>query len=420
MKQLRELLKIKDFRYLWTAQIVSDFGDSLTSLTLLILIQRLTGSTVALAGLLISITLPALIIGTVAGVYVDRFDRKRLMVLSDILRAIVVLMFLFARSEALVPVIYALAFTQSAVGTLFRPARSAFLPAIVGEEKLLAANSVSQTSMVLFNVVGTATAGLIAAVSETLGAAFVLDSVTFIVSALLVSRIATSGVPEKAAGDKVWAEMMSGFKVMLGSRHLRGVIISLTVLMLGMGAVNVLMVPFLLDDLAVSEAFFGAIEGAQVAGMVISGAGVAIMASRLKPSSLISVGLIGIGVSIGLIGGIDIIWQLMIVLFLVGLFVGPAQAGMSTLSQTLVEDSMRGRVGGVLNALISAATVVSMGLAGVAAATIGTRNVFLTAGALAIVAGLMMFGFFRGLTKEEQKGMAPQPSAEEQPAVDSV
>lgn len=420
MKQLRELLKIKDFRYLWTAQVVSDFGDSLTSLTLLILIQRLTGSTVALAGLLISITLPALIIGTVAGVYVDRFDRKRLMVLSDILRAIVVLMFLFARSEALVPVIFALAFTQSAVGTLFRPARSAFLPAIVGEEKLLAANSVSQTSMVLFNVVGTATAGLIAAVSETLGAAFILDSVTFLVSAILVSRITTSGVPEKVAGDKVWTEMMSGFRVMLGSRHLRGVIISLTVLMLGMGAVNVLMVPFLLGDLGVSEAFFGAIEGAQVAGMVIAGAAVAILAARLKPSSLISVGMIGIGVPIALIGGIDIIWQLMIVLFLVGLFVGPAQAGMSTLSQTLVEDSMRGRVGGVLNALISASTVVSMGLAGVAAATIGTRNVFLAAGGLAIVAGLMMFGFFRGLTAEEQKGKAPLPSAEEQPTVDSL
>lgn len=407
MQQLRELLKIRDYRYLWTAQVISDFGDNLTSLTLLILIQRITGSTVALAGLLISITLPALIIGSVAGVYVDRFDRKRLMILSDVVRAGIVLMFLFARTEAMVPVIYALAFAQSAVGTLFRPARGAFLPAIVGEEKLLAANSVSQTSMVLFNVLGTATAGLIAAASETLGAAFVLDSVTFVVSAVLVSRIRTHGMPERAAQGKVWGELKTGFKVMLGSRHLRGVIISVSVLMLGLGAVNVLMVPFLLGELAVSEAFFGAIEASQVAGMVISGTAVAILAVRLKPSALISVGLLGIGVTVGVIGGISVVWQLMIVLFLVGICVGPTQAGMSTLSQTLVEDSMRGRVGGVLNALISGATVLSMGLAGVAAAAIGTRNVFITAGALAVVAGLLMFVFFRGLSMEQQKGMAP-------------
>ncbi|MDX1468120.1 MAG: MFS transporter [Acidimicrobiia bacterium] len=411
MTQLRELLRIRDYRYLWTAQVISDFGDSLTSLTLLILIQRITGSTVALAGLLISITLPALLIGTVAGVYVDRFDRKRLMIISDVARAAIVLLFLFARTEELVPVIYALAFAQSAVGTLFRPARGAFLPAVVGEEKLLAANSVSQTSMVLFNVLGTTAAGLIAAVSETLGAAFVLDSITFLVSALLVSRIATPGMPEKGAEGKVWAELKTGVMVMLRSRHLRGVIISVSVLMLGLGAVNVLMVPFLLGDLGVSEAFFGAIEASQVAGMVISGTVVAILAARLKPSSLISLGLLGIGVTVGIIGGITVVWQLMIVLFLVGLSVGPAQAGMSTLSQTLVKDSMRGRVGGVLNALISAATVVSMGLAGGLAAAIGTRNVFLLAGVLAVVASILVFVFFRGLSVEEQRGAAPLAAA---------
>lgn len=414
MSQLRELLKIRDFRYLWTAQVVSDFGDNLTTLTLMILIQRITGSTVALAGLLISMTLPALVIGTISGVYVDRFDRKKLMIVSDVLRAVVVLMFLFARTEEMVPVIYVLAFTQSAVGTLFRPARGAFLPAIVGEEKLLAANSVSQTSMVLFNVLGTATAGLIAAASETLGAAFILDAITFLVSALLVSRITTSGVPERAAGDKVWSELKGGFKVMLGSRHLRGVIISVSVLMLGLGAVNVLMVPFLLGDLGVSEAFFGAIEASQVAGMVISGAAVAVLAARLKPSSLISLGLVGIGITVGAIGGLTVIWQLMAVLFLVGLSVGPTQAGMSTLSQTLVEDSMRGRVGGVLNALISGATVLSMGLAGVLAAAIGTRNVFLLAGVLALFAGGLVFVFFRGLSMEEQKGITPLSPAPEE------
>ncbi|HEX6286961.1 MAG TPA: MFS transporter, partial [Acidimicrobiia bacterium] len=90
MSQLKELLRIRDFRYLWLAQILSDFGDNLTFLTLLILIQRLTGSTVALAGLMVAIALPTLLFGTLAGVYVDRIDRKKAMMVSDLLRAIVV------------------------------------------------------------------------------------------------------------------------------------------------------------------------------------------------------------------------------------------------------------------------------------------------------------------------------------------
>jgi MFS family permease len=371
----------------------------------MILIQRLTGSTVALAGLMIAITLPSLIFSVISGVYVDRFDRKTTMIVSDTIRAIVVLGFLFVQSEALVPVIYALAFTQAAIGTLFNPSRSAWLPSIVGEEKLLAANSVSQTSRIIFNVLGTATAGILASLSTSLSVAFVVDSLTFLTSALLITRIRTSGKPQRGEKGRVWSEMVSGFGVMLSSRPLKGVLISLTVAMFGIGAVNVLIVPMLIDDLQVSEAFFGAVEASQVIGMVISGAAVAALARKLRPSTLVSIGLIGVGVAVGAIAGISAIWHLMILLFFVGLSVGPAQAGVSTLSQTLVEDSMRGRVGGVLNALISGATVLSMGLAGVAAAAIGTRNVFLAAGAFSVVAGLLAFWFFNGLSESEERGL---------------
>jgi MFS transporter, DHA3 family, macrolide efflux protein len=91
MSQLRQLLTVRDFRYMWGAQILCDFGDSLTSLTLLILIRRLTGSTLAMAGLMISFALPTLVFGLLAGVYVDRVDRKKAMMASDLLRALIVL-----------------------------------------------------------------------------------------------------------------------------------------------------------------------------------------------------------------------------------------------------------------------------------------------------------------------------------------
>lgn len=408
MSQLRELLRIRDFRYLWSAQVLSDFGDNLTFLTLLILIQRLTGSTVALAGLMVSMALPTLVIGTLAGVYVDRFDRRKAMLVSDLLRAAVVLCFLFVRSADLVPVIYLIAFVQAAIGTVFNPARSAFLPAVVGPDKLLAANSVSQTSKVMFNLLGTGAAGVLAAVGETLAPAFVIDSATFFVSFLLIARTRTSGVPDRGVGEqsKIWAEMKAGFRVMISSRPLRAVLTSLSVTMLGLGAVNVLFVPFLIEDLMVSEAFLGAIEASQVVGLIISGTLVAVLATRLRPSNLVSVGLVSIGIFVGAISGADAIWQVMVLLMLVGLAVGPVQAGANTLSQTLVDDSLRGRVGGALNTLLSAANITSMGLAGVAAAAIGTRSVFLVCGSLVALSGLVAYWLFTDLRKEAY-GLAP-------------
>ena len=400
MSQLRQLLAIRDFRYLWLAQVLCDFGDNLTFLTLLILIQRLTGSTVALAGLLISVTVPTIVFGLLAGVFVDRVDRKKAMLVSDLLRAVIVLGFLFVRSAELVPLIYLVAFAQATVGTVFNPARGAFVPAIVGRERLLAANSVSQTSKILFNVLGSGAAGLLAAFGPGLGPAFVVNSAVFFASFLLVSRIATSGRPVRATSSQVWTEIRAGFGVVVASRPLRGVLISLSVTMLGLGAVNVLFVPFLIGDLGVSEAFLGAVEASQVVGLVVSGTIVAVLATRLRPAALVSFGLVALSVFIGAVATTQAVWHVMLLLFFVGLSVGPVQAGASTLSQTLIEDSMRGRVGGAIGTVVSVANVASMGIAGLAAAAIGTRNVFLASGCVLLLAGLLTRWLFR-------QGVAP-------------
>lgn len=378
--------------------MLSDFGDNLTAITLLILIQRLTGSTVALAGLMVSIALPTVLFGTLAGVYVDRVDRRKAMLASDLSRAIVVLCFLFVRDAALVPLIYVIAFTQASVGTVFNPARAAYLPAVVGTENLLAANSISQTSRIVFNLLGTGAAGVLAAVGDSLAPAFIVDSATFVASFLLISRTRTRGVPGEADRTaRVWNQLRNGFRVMISSRPLRAVLASLSVTMLGLGAVNVLFIPFLIDDLMVSEAFLGAIEASQVAGLVISGTMVAVLATRLRPSNLVSLGLVGVGLFVGAVSGAGAVWHVMVLLFFVGLSVGPVQAGANTLSQTLIEDSMRGRVGGALNTLVSAANVISMGLAGVVAAVIGTRGVFLASGGLVLASGFLAHWLFREL-----------------------
>lgn len=417
MTQLRELLKIRDYRFLWTAQIASDFGDNLTFLSLMFLVQRLTGSTVALATLMIVITIPSLVFSVVSGVYVDRFDRKKMMIISDLLRAILVLGFLFVRTEELLPLLYGVAFLQASIATLFNPARSALLPRIVGEEKLLAANSVSQTSRIVFNVLGTTAAGILAATTSTFAVAFVVDSLTFFVSAALISRIRTSGRPEEASERKAWEDMKEGFRVMVASRPLRGVLIAAGVAMLGLGATNVLLVPFLVEDLMVSEAYFGLVEVSQVVAMVIAGSVVALLAAKIRPAALVSGGLLGVGVAIGAMAFPNHLWQVLVVLFFAGLAITPTQAGVSTLTQTLIPDAMRGRVGGALSALVSGATVFSMGFAGVAAAAMGVRNVFLLAGVISGAAGILAWFMLKDVASSEAQGGTPSVQAE---SADSV
>ncbi len=406
MSDLRSLLRIRDFRYLWLAQVGSDFGDNLTFLSLMILVQRLTGSTVALAGLMIAAALPALVLGALSGVYVDRFDRRRTMIVSDLLRGILILLLVFVRSEQMLPLLYAVVFAQATIATLFNPARGALLPLIVGGEQLLAANSVSQTSRVIFNVLGSAAAGLLASFSSTMSVAFVVDALTFLMSAALISKIAVRArltmdpQPARATTD-----LAAGFRFMLGSRPLKGVLVGAALAMLGFGAVNVLTVPLLIDDLRVSEAFLGLIEAAQVVGMVVAGVLVAAMASRLRPTALVAGGLIGAGAAIALVAGVSDVWQMAGVALLVGFAMTPTQSGVSTLGQLLVEDRMRGRVGGALNALISGASILSMALAGVAAAAIGVRNVFVVAGAITVCGGVLAASLF--------KGARPSPLASE-------
>lgn len=395
MTSFRTLFGIRDYRKIWLAQIASDFGDNLTFLTLLILVQRLTGSTVALAGLTISATLPALIFGLLSGVYADRFDRKKAMIVSDVLRAFLVLGFVLIKTSDLVPLLYVLAFLQASIATLFNPSRSALLPRIVGEENLLAANSISQTSRTVFNVLGTTAAGLLAAVSDTLVLPFVIDSATFLLSAFLIWQIRTDATSNPSETGKVWTDMKEGLGVLTSSRALKAVLLGASIAMLGLGAVNVLIVPLLLDELQLSAALFGLVEGGQVVGMVVAGSIVAAIAQKLQPARLVVGGMIGLGVAIALVSQVNSAWQIAVAGFLVGFMLAPVNGGVGTLAQTLVPDRLRGRVGGALNATISAATVLSMGAAGVAAAAVGVRNVFAISGVFAVVGGIVTAFMFR-------------------------
>ena len=157
----RAVLRLPNYRRLWLGQLVSEAGDGLTNLALLLLVNSITGSTAAIAAMAICLAIPPLTIGLFAGAYVDRADRRRIMLASDLLRAIVVLGFVLVGSADRLWLLFLFAFVQSSIGTFFAPARGAVIPKVVPSEGLLAANSVAQATRVIAGIVGAGLAGLI-------------------------------------------------------------------------------------------------------------------------------------------------------------------------------------------------------------------------------------------------------------------
>ena len=298
--------------------------------------------------------------------------------------------------------IYVIAFVHSVMGTFFTPARSAIIPNILPENGLLAANSLAQISFVLFRVLGASAAGLLVSQAEAFSVIYLVDAVTFVVSFLFVSRIMLASRTVIAApadtqpARQILGQIRDGLRVIVGSRILVGTLVGAGMTMLGMGAVNVLMAPFIVNDLAVSEAWFGIIEFVQVGGMIISGTLVAVLAARLLPTHIVVMGLIGVGVTIGLTSLVPNIWWLFPLLFAVGLFITPLNAAISTLFQTEVSDEHRGRTGAALGAIMELANLLSMFLAGTVAAAIGERSLFVVSGALTVFAGGAAWLVFRG------------------------
>lgn len=392
---MKSLFAIRDFRLLWAGHATSSLGDAVTNLALLLTTQRLTGSVSAVAATAIAIALPQLMIGMPAGVFVDRWDRRSVMIASDFLRGLLVLGFVFVTSADRMWLMWAVAFAQAAVGTFFNPARGALVPSIVGPERLMAANSLSESTRIVFGVIGTGIAGVYAGLAETLTVLFMLDSATFVASALLETRIRTSGRPERHGSKALVAELVEGLRIITATRPLIGVLVGAGVAMFGLGAVNVLMVPFVVEDLGVAETWFGVLEAAQVTSMVAAGALLATLAGRARPRVILSIGLAGAGAVVAAVGMVTEVWQLVVALFLVGWFVTPLQASAHTILQREVDPSMLGRAGAGFSTVSTTANVASMALAGTAAAFMGVRGVFVAAGVLTITAGALALALTR-------------------------
>ncbi|HTM01810.1 MAG TPA: MFS transporter [Candidatus Omnitrophota bacterium] len=410
-------LRSRDFRLLWIAQGISQTGDSLTWLALILTINRLTGSTTMIATLSVVLALPQLVLGLLAGVMADRWNRRRTMIGSDLLRAGIVLGFLFVRGPEDLWLLYLLGLLHVVVSVFFSPARAALTPALVAPDGLLSANSLLQTTQIVSGLAGTALAGVLVPLAKSGWPAFALDALSFAASAACVAGMsASAGIPDAGSlplksGSRrgVTRDLRDGLSLVFGTRALRAIMMAFGVASLGTGAVGVLFVPFLVNTLHLPAASVALAKGAQIAGLLIGGAWVARSGMARSSAALVGGGLAGIGLATVLLGASPSLAAVLGSLFLLGLCATPMQSATNALLQRRTPNAMLGRVEATVDTLLLAIMMGSMAWAGVLADRVGIRAVLYGAGVLCLAGGAAGWALLARVRVSEQAAAPGEP-----------
>jgi MFS family permease len=273
------LLIIRNRHYfpLWLGQLVSSFGDTLNYIALVIYIYQLTGSGFDLSKLSLFQIIPILLIAPLAGVIIDRFPRRQVLIAADLIRALLMLGLVVAPN---VESIYGIAVLVAVATTFVRPTIQAVIPALVAESELLAANSVAWSTEQLVQIIGSAVAGgLIVLVGPK--AAFVFNAGTFLFSAWMVSRLSvppTSAPASKGSGWRLYlAEMRAGLAYAAHDRFVSRLLLVQMLASLAVGGTSALLVVLSEQHLQLPPAGFstlliaigvGALLGPFLLGMV--------------------------------------------------------------------------------------------------------------------------------------------------------
>lgn len=400
------------FSAMWLGQVVSSLGDRVHQVALVYLVARATDSSPLALGLVFGgMTLPTVLVGPLAGALVDRWDRKWVMVGSDLIRAGIVCLIPVA-SGLNVGLVVGLVFILAAVSSFFRPARSAALPQVVPDEDLLTANSSMWIADTVSDLAGYSLGGLfVAFLGASLALAFWIDGASYLVSAALVAAVVippigraagagleTAAGPEAAAGPgagsvatSIRTEMLEGWQCLRAETVLFATTVQATIAEYGLGALTVLS-PLLIASLPLGSmeapAAYGFFEMAMGAGLVGGGFVLGGLAKRLPKGPAIIAAFTGLGIALMALAATGSLALALALAATVGIanaaFVVPSQ----TLFQQRTPSTMLGRVVAIRLALVSAALVVAMVSSGALAQAFGLRPTLAACGVLTATVGL--------------------------------
>jgi DHA3 family macrolide efflux protein-like MFS transporter len=378
----------RNFSLMWTAQLVSTIGSSLTDLAAGILVYQATHSALSVGLTLMVTAIPTLFVGLVAGVFVDRFDRKRILMASDLLRGVLVVCIPFGVEHFGLIALYGILFLAATVRQFFDPAWESVLPEIASDEELASANSFLSISSFGSTAIGFAAAGFLASVNIHLP--FYIDGLTFVFSFLCVLgvRIAKHVAEDSTTIGVVVENLKTGLRFLWGHPLLRSSLIVNIPILFSFGLWNVLLLPMAIKELHASTFEYGLQEGLTSVGFVVSSLLMARYADRLREGQWVVVATLGMGFFGVFYGLASNIWFAIAMVVGSGFLNSPLGIARRLIFQKNTPREMRGRVFSAFSVSRDVVFLFGMGLAGLAD-ILPTRSLVIASAIILIGAGIL-------------------------------
>ncbi len=387
---------------LWLGRLVSNFGDTLHYLALVVLVFQLTGQGVGVAGLVAAEIVPAVLLGPVAGVIVDRFSRKAVLVGSDILRAVLALSLVWPQGAWHA---YLVAAGMSAAAAFFNPTLQAVIPALTSDEERLAANSVSFSTGRLVQILASALAGGLIVWIGT-GPAFLVNGLTFLVSASLIATLAIrahAGQVDTEARRGLGAylsDAREGVRYALSDRFLSSLVLVQSLASLAIGATSAMLVVLAERHLGLPPAGFAWLIGAIGVGALLGPLIPNALARDYHDARWLFIPYVIRGAGDVLLATFTPLPLALVIMFVYGLNASAGLVVFNSALQGTVPDAVRGRVFALLDLSWNVARLLSLALGGLIVDQVGIRPLFWAGGALLALAGLLGLALQRPARRE--------------------
>ena len=395
MAEYTEVLAKKNFFYLWIGQIISQFGDRLTQMALIGLIYSLyPGSSWQLAKPLAFTIIPVFIFGPIAGVFVDRWDRRLTMLGADAIRALLVLSIpLFLINYGKLWPIYIVMFLSFTMSRFFVPAKLSVIPDLVDEDEIFVANSLTNTTGILAAGLGFILGGILVDYLGPRGG-FAINGITYIASALFIFLISKSVIKGRKEGfsvairdtfgafrSTVLKDLREGTRYLFLDSNLRSVMVLFFGIFSGLGCVYVSWIVFIQRSLGSVTKDVGLLIGFLSAGAFLGALFYGKIAEHIKifraMFSSMTLGGVTIGLMSVLLPIFSYFWLAALLSFSTGLVLSPLVVASQSLIHKVSKQHLRGRVFSVMEIVIHAGFLIFMLISSKVAEIIHERIVLL-------------------------------------------
>ena len=386
------VLRRRDFSLLWLSGLVSVAGDWVLMIALPYYVYVTTGSTLATAGMTAAELAPAILLSSFTGVLADRWDRKRILVVANLLQALVVASLLLV-GEGWLWVVYVVAALQSTAAAFSQPAEAALLPTLVPVEQLVQANALNALNNRLGRFVGVP---LGAALLSWWGldAVVVVDAVTFLVAAALIAPITApvraadpDGVPEE---PHFWREWTAGLRVVRHDRTIAVLFVVFGLMTFGGTMLDPLYVPWIRDVLDEGVEVVAVITMTHSVAGIVGSLLVGTWGSRFSARTLMGWGSVIAGVLLLVKFNVPVLWLTLALSAIGGATAVASSVGVETLAQERTPEHVRGRVFGSLQAFIWLASLLGAVVGGVLGELTSVLVAINVAAGLVTVAGVVV------------------------------